>query len=134
MRETKYVNLFRSEGVFEFIYLGDGFKIEAKDWNDLKFKLAFKNITLQEKTSEELNKKTVRQVSSEKKIKNSKIEADDSNISKQKPMVKNKDYIESEDDVNFGKITHVDLKGGVYTTWGPDNSKRAKKLRKSIIR
>ena len=60
--------------------------------------------------------------------------ASNKNVSKKKPLKKNVDYIESKADVGFGKIEYVDLKGGVYRTWGPDNSKRARKLREELIK
>lgn len=48
---------------------------------------------------------------------------------------KNMEFIESEDDVNFGKIHYIDSKTGMAVDlWGPDNSKRARKLRDNLIK
>ena len=158
MKPTKYVNLYRTEGVFEYVYVGDGFKVEAKDFNDLKFKLAMKKIKLRKKAPGETDRITVKRISRERKppIKITTFEPENPKIKrkvpekvlkkekrvskveksppKKQPMRKNRDYVVSEEDVNFGKITHVDQKGGVFKTWGPDNSKRARDLRKDIIR
>ena len=39
------------------------------------------------------------------------------------------------DDVNFGKIVEYDpVTGQKFERWGPDNTERAKKLRKEIFK
>ena len=53
MEPTKYHNLFRTTGVFKYVYKDGNFEIGARDWNDLKFKLAIQKIKLQEKTQEQ---------------------------------------------------------------------------------
>lgn len=53
MESTKYHNLFRTTGVFKYVYKDGNFEIGARDWNDLKFKLAIQKIKLQEKTQEQ---------------------------------------------------------------------------------
>ncbi|MBQ2654200.1 MAG: hypothetical protein IJF83_11635 [Methanobrevibacter sp.] len=45
-----------------------------------------------------------------------------------------KDYVESIEDVGFGKIMDRNLTGCVPTVWGPDTSQRARELRASIFR
>lgn len=53
MQPTKYKNLYRTEGLFQYVYFEDNSKIEARDWNDLKFKLAMPGIKLQEMMEDE---------------------------------------------------------------------------------
>ena len=160
MQPTKYKNLYRTEGLFQYVYVEDNSKIEARNWNDLKFKLAIDGIKLQEKTDYEENntienpltisrkqqryyEKTV-----EKKVKPparkhhfektvekkarppARKRSSNKKEYKKEPLKKNRDYIESEDDVNFGKI----VRPGEIERWGPDNSERARKLRKDLIR
>ena len=67
MEPTKYRNLWKTNGLFQYIYAEDNFKIEARDWNDLKFKLAIQGIKLQEKTEDEKNKITVKKNHKENK-------------------------------------------------------------------
>ena len=45
-----------------------------------------------------------------------------------------KDYVESIEDVGFGKIMDRNVTGCVPTVWGPDNSSRAINLRQSMFR
>lgn len=132
MKPTKYKNLYRTDGLFQYVYAEDNFKIEARDWNDLKFKLALSKIKLQEKTDDEKDKITVKRISNENKTIKSKTPKVNSNKKeyKNEPLKKNKDYIDSEDDVNFGKI----VRPGEIERWGPDNSERARKLRRDLIR
>lgn len=157
MEPTKYHNLYRTNGVFKYIYKEDNFEIGARDFNDLKFKLAVQGIELREKTgykednikneSQPLNKNQNHVASNVHSMEVTKPKPRNKNqkkvagklgskevSSKPKHLRKNIDYIESEDDVDFGKIRYRDIKGGVYETWGPDNSKRARKLRKELLR
>ena len=158
MEPTKYRNLYRTTGVFKYIYKEGNFEIGGRDCNDLKFKLAIQGIKLQEKTQEQnknITEENIEQPSS-KKIQERKLQEKtqkqnrnfNEKISKpapskkhsnnptpnNKPLRKNIDYIESEEDVDLGKIKYRDLKGGVFETWGPDNSKRARKLREELIK
>lgn len=158
MEPTKYHNLYRTTGVFKYVYKEGNFEIGGRDCNDLKFKLAIKGIKLQEKTPKQ-NKNITGDIIehlSSKKIQERKLQEkapkQNMNFNKKiskptpskkhsndptpnnKPLRKNIDYIESKEDVDFGKIKYRDLKGGVYETWGPDNSKRARKLREELIR
>ena len=175
MQPTKYKNLYRTEGLFQYVYVEDNSKIEARNWNDLKFKLAIDGIKLQEKTDYKENntiknrrtisrkqyyekavKKQVRppvrkhpfEKTVEKKVKPparkhhfektvekkarppARKRSSNKKEYKKEPLKKNRDYIESEDDVNFGKI----VRPGEIERWGPDNSERARKLRKDLIR
>ncbi len=141
MQPTKYKNLYRTTGIFKYIYVEDNFKIEAKDCNDLKFKLTISKIKLVEKTSDEKNKITVKSIHKENKTNKKRIKKEtnepfpNETISENKPLRKNIDYIESEEDVNFGKIHYVDPRTHIAgSRWGPDNSKRARKLRDELIR
>ena len=158
MQPTKYKNLYRTDGLFQYVYVEDNSKIEARNWNDLKFKLAIDGIKLQEKTDYEENntienpriisrkrnyEKTVEkkvkpparkhhfEKTVEKKVKPpARKRRSDKKEYKKEPLKKNRDYIESEDDVSFGKI----VRPGEIERWGPDNSERARKLRKDLIR
>lgn len=159
MEPTKYHNLFRKTGVFKYVYKDGNFEIGARDWNDLKFKLAIQKIKLQEKTQEQnksFNEEITEQSSAEK-IQETKIqEIQEQNksfnekINKPSPMKKhsndhspnyeplrkNIDYIESEEDIGFGKDRFSTILNTHYSvgTWGPDNSKRARKLREDLIK
>lgn len=140
MEPTKYRNLWKTNGLFQYIYAEDNFKIEARDWNDLKFKLAIQGIKLQEKTEDEKNKITVKKIHKENKTVKKQIKQVTSKSNqpkpeyKKEPLKKNKDYIESEEDVCFGKIHYAFPDAPTFSTWGPDNSKRARKLREELIR
>lgn len=160
MEPTKFLHLYRTTGVFEYIYKEDNFEIGARDWSDLKFKLAINKIKLQEKAQEQNNNinENLSEKLSSKKILESKIQHNareqNKNFNKKnnKPssikkrsndsthdyesLRKNIDYIESEEDVGFGKnrfntVLNTHYRAG---TWGPDNSKRARKLRKDLIK
>ena len=137
MQPTKYKNLYRTEGLFQYVYVEDNSKIEARNWNDLKFKLAIDGIKLQEKTDYKENntienprtisRKRYYEKTVEKQV---KPPVRKRSSDKKEPLKKNRDYIESEDDVSFGKI----VRPGEIERWGPDNSERARKLRKDLIR
>lgn len=45
-----------------------------------------------------------------------------------------KDYVESIEDVGFGKILDRNITGCVPTIWGPDNSSRAVNLRRKMFK
>ena len=62
MEPTKYRNLWKTTGVFKYIYAEDNFKIEARDCADLKFKLSMKGIELQEKRAGEIDKRHVKRI------------------------------------------------------------------------
>lgn len=131
MEPTKYHNLFRTTGVFKYVYKEGNFEIGARDWNDLKFKLAIQKIKLQEKTPE-LNKsfnEKINKASPKKKHSNDHSPNYES-------LRKNIDYIESEEDIGFGKDRFSTILNTHYSvgTWGPDNSKRARKLREDLIK
>ena len=141
MQPTKYKNLYRTEGLFQYVYVEDNSKIEARNWNDLKFKLAIDGIKLQEKTDYKENntienprtisRKRYYEKTVEKQVKPPvRKRSSDKKEYKKEPLKKNRDYIESEDDVSFGKI----IRPGEIERWGPDNSERARKLRKDLIR
>lgn len=140
MEPTKYRNLWKTNGLFQYIYAEDNFKIEARDWNDLKFKLAIKGIKLQEKTEDEKNKISVKKIHKENKTIKKQIKQVTSKSNqpepeyKKEPLKKNKDYIESKEDLGFGKIHYTFPDAPTFSTWGPDNSKRARKLREELIR
>lgn len=131
MEHTKYHNLFRTTGVFKYVYKDGNFEIGARDWNDLKFKLAIQKIKLQEKTQEQnksFNEK-INKPSPKKKHSND-------HSHNYEPLRKNIDYIESEEDIGFGKDRFSTILNTHYSvgTWGPDNSKRARKLREDLIK
>lgn len=131
MEPTKYHNLFRTTGVFKYVYKDGNFEIGARDWNDLKFKLAIQKIKLQEKTQEQnksFNEK-INKPSPTKKHSND-------HSPNYEPLRKNIDYIESEEDIGFGKDRFSTILNTHYSvgTWGPDNSKRARKLREDLIK
>ena len=131
MEPTKYHNLFRTTGVFKYVYKDGNFEIGARDWNDLKFKLAINKIKLQEKTHEQ-NKSFNEKINKPSpKKKHSKDHS-----SNHEPLRKNIDYIESEEDIGFGKDRFSTILNTHYSvgTWGPDNSKRARKLREDLIK
>lgn len=141
MQPTKYKNLYRTEGLFQYVYVEDNSKIEARNWNDLKFKLAIDGIKLQEKTDYKENntienprtisRKRYYEKTVEKQVKPPvRKRSSDKKEYKNEPLKKNRDYIETEDDVSFGKI----VRPGEIERWGPDNSERARKLRKDLIR
>ena len=104
MEPTNYHNLWKTTGVFQYIYAEDNFKIEAKNWNDLKFKLAIKGIKLQEKTSAK-NNNTVKKIHKENKT----IKKQTKPVTRKfhpteteyesEPLKKNRDYVESKEDV-----------------------------------
>ena len=131
MEPTKYHNLFRTTGVFKYVYKDGNFEIGARDWNDLKFKLAIQKIKLQEKTQEQnksFNEK-INKPSPKKKHSND-------HSHNYEPLRKNIDYIESEEDIGFGKDRFSTILNTHYSvgTWGSDNSKRARKLREDLIK
>lgn len=131
MEPTKYHNLFRTTGVFKYVYKDGNFEIGARDWNDLKFKLTIQKIKLQEKTQEQnksFNEK-INKPSPKKKHSND-------HSHNYEPLRKNIDYIESEEDIGFGKDRFSTILNTHYSvgTWGPDNSKRARKLREDLIK
>lgn len=78
----------------------------------------FKKFNIENKTTKKQTKTVTQKSSSNKKE------------YKNEPLKKNKDYIDSEEDVSFGKI----VRPGEIERWGPDNSERARKLRKDLIR
>ena len=115
MQPTKYKNLYKTDGLFQYVYVEDNSKIEARNWNDLKFKLAIDGIKLQEKTDYEknntienhlpLSRKRYNEKTVEKQVKPpARKRRSDKKEYKKEPLKKNRDYIESEDDVSFGKI------------------------------
>ena len=140
MEPTKYHNLYRTTGVFKYIYKGGNFEIGGRDCNDLKFKLAIQGIKLQEKTEEKIKETNVNNIKKEynpvtrKQIKPVRPKYKSNNIkSNDEPLKKYVDYIESEEDIGFGEY-HTSNYGTVTRSWGPDNSKRARKLREDLIK
>ena len=58
---TKYDNLYyHNSSVFEFVYVGEEFIVEARNCRDLKFKLSLKGITLHERQVPKLSSEVSR--------------------------------------------------------------------------
>ncbi len=139
-------NLFKDEDGFYYLFAVNGKQVILRNENkdELKKEVLIRKYPWIEKnkpdaknpserkTHETENQTPIieREKPIERKDSNEKI-AKDSNITHHDNFA----YVTKEEDVNFGKMNVYDsMTGQNYETWGPDNSERAKKMRKKIFK
>ena len=136
---TEIINLFKDDDGYYYLFAVNGKQVilRNKDKEELEKEVLNRNYPWIEKKNLKEKKNIIESKQEIQKELKDEIQYETQNEFNDEIQDEFEDgfvYVTKEEDVNFGKIRYYDPETGQgMETWGPDNSERAKNLRKKIL-